>query len=130
MHLPQMVPARNEGIAGNADGYLPVTKSLRQTGGSELIKTLTLGTALAMALILAGCGTNPGDRTASGALLGAGAGAVIGAAAGNPAAGAAIGAAAGAVTGAATDPCKLNLGDPVWHNDEHAYERRCGHPPR
>ncbi len=96
-----------------------------------MIKSFAMGATLASALVLAGCGTNPGDRAASGALLGAGAGAVIGAAAGNPAAGAAIGAAAGAVTGAATDPCTLNLGDPVWHHDERAYEHRCGHrPPR
>lgn len=95
-----------------------------------MIRNFLIGTAIASVLMLAGCGTNPGDRAVSGGLLGAGAGAVIGAAAGNPAAGAAIGGAAGAITGAATDPCTLNLGDPVWHHDERAYERRCGHPPR
>ena len=94
-------------------------------------KTMALGAAFASALILAGCGTNPGDRAVSGGLLGAGAGAAIGAMAGNPAAGAAIGGATGAVVGAATDPCTLDLGDPVWrdHGGERAYERRCGHPP-
>jgi hypothetical protein len=94
-----------------------------------LFRSIAIGATLASALILAGCGTDPGDRAASGGLLGAGAGAIVGAAVGNPAAGAAIGAAAGAATGAATDPCTLNLGDPVWHHDEHAYERRCGHRP-
>lgn len=89
------------------------------------------GAAVISVLVVAGCGTDPGDRAASGGLIGAGAGAVIGAAAGNPAAGAAIGAASGAVIGAATDPCTLDLGNPVWrdHGGRAAYERRCGHPP-
>ncbi len=87
---------------------------------------LILGFAAAAALALAGCGTNPGDRAASGALLGAAGGAIIGGAAGNPGLGAAAGAVAGGVVGAATDPCDLNLGDPVWKNDRGAYERRCG----
>ncbi len=89
-----------------------------------------LGLAAVAALALAGCGTDPGDRLASGALLGAAGGAVIGGMAGNPAAGAAIGAGVGAVAGVATDPCDVNLGDPVWNHDEGAYERRCGHPYR
>ena len=74
--------------------------------------------AAAAALFLAGCGTSTGDRAASGAMIGAAGGAVIGAMAGSPGTGAAI--------GAATDPCDLNLGDPVWSNDRGAYERRCG----
>jgi hypothetical protein len=78
----------------------------------------------AAALMLAGCGTNQGDRAASGAL--------IGAAAGNPGLGAAAGAVAGGVVGAATDPCDLNLGDPVWrdHGGARAYQERCGRPYR
>jgi hypothetical protein len=64
----------------------------------------------AAALMLAGCGTNQGDRAASGALIGA----------------------AGGVVGAATDPCDLNLGDPVWrdHGGARAYQERCGRPYR
>lgn len=85
---------------------------------------------LAATLLVAGCGTNQGDRAASGALIGAGAGAVLGAAAGNPGMGAAVGAVAGGVVGAATDPCDLNLGDPVWKGDRGSYERRCGRPYR
>lgn len=95
-----------------------------------LLNKIVPGAALAMVLILAGCGTNPRDRTISGGLLGAAGGAAIGAAAGNAALGAAVGAAAGAIAGGATDPCTLNLGDPVWKNDRGAYERRCGHPYR
>jgi osmotically inducible lipoprotein OsmB len=89
-----------------------------------------LAIAAVAALSLSGCGTNQGDRAASGALIGAGAGAILGAAAGNPGMGAAAGAVAGGVIGAATNPCDLNLGDPVWSNDRGSYERRCGRPYR
>ncbi len=84
------------------------------------------------ALAVAGCGTDPGDRAASGALLGAAGGAAIGAATGSAATGAAIGAVGGAVVGGATDPCTLNLGDPFWrdHGGRDGYYRRCGHEYR
>lgn len=94
------------------------------------MKTILLGMAAASALLLAGCGTDPGERAASGALIGAAGGAAIGAAAGNPGLGAAAGAVAGGVVGATTSPCDLNLGDPAWHNDRREYERRCGRPYR
>jgi osmotically inducible lipoprotein OsmB len=64
--------------------------------------------------LLAGCGSNPGDRALSGAGIGAAAGAVTGALLGVPAVGAAIGASAGAVVGAATSPAQVDLGKPVW----------------
>jgi osmotically inducible lipoprotein OsmB len=67
-----------------------------------------------LAVSLAACGTNPGDRALSGAGLGAASGAVIGAAAGNPAMGAAIGAVAGGVGGAVTKPDQVDLGRPIW----------------
>jgi hypothetical protein len=91
---------------------------------------IVLSFAAAAAIALAGCGTSTGDRLASGALLGAAGGAVLGGIAGNAGTGAAIGAGVGALAGAATDPCDLNLGDPVWSNDRGAYERRCGRPYR
>jgi osmotically inducible lipoprotein OsmB len=94
--------------------------------GSKFI----LACAAAAALFLAGCGTNPGDRALSGAMIGAAGGAIIGGAAGNPALGAAAGAVAGGVIGASTDPCDLDLGNPAWKNDRGEYERRCGHPYR
>jgi len=94
-----------------------------------MMKALLLGGTL---LALAACGTTTGDRTASGALIGAGGGAAIGALAGAPGTGAAIGALAGGAAGAVSDPCKVNFGDPVWRN-QHAsredYYRRCGHYP-
>ncbi len=90
--------------------------------------TMIIG--FAAALLVAGCGTSTGDRLVSGAAIGAAGGAAIGALAGNPGMGAAAGAIAGGAVGAATDPCDLNLGDPVWRNDRRAYERRCGRPYR
>ncbi len=84
--------------------------------------------AVVAAVLLAGCGSSPGDRAASGALIGAAGGAAIGAAAGNPGLGAAVGAGAGALVGATTDPCDLNLGDPFWRDNggRDGYYRRCG----
>ncbi len=73
--------------------------------------------ALAVLMLtgLAGCGYSPGDRAASGGLIGAGAGAGIAAVAGgNPLAGALIGGAAGAVGGAVTSGNQINLGRPLW----------------
>jgi len=74
-------------------------------------------TGLAMigiALLLAACGSTPGDRAVSGAAIGAAGGAVVGAIVGAPLAGAAIGAAAGGATGAVTTPSQVDLGKPVW----------------
>ncbi len=64
---------------------------------------------LAFTLLLAACGTDPGERTLSGAGIGAGAGAVGGALLGAPLAGAAIGGVAGAATGGLTSPSQINL---------------------
>ena len=56
-------------------------------------------------LTVAGCGNRPGERAASGGLIGAGAGAGIAAVAGGPILGAALlGGAVGAVGGAVTAP--------------------------
>jgi len=83
--------------------------------------------AVTAALALAACGTTPGDRAASGGLLGAGAGAAVGSLSGNAGAGAIIGGLGGAAVGALTDPCTLNLGDPFWrdHGGSAEYNRRC-----
>ena len=64
--------------------------------------------AMIAAALLAGCGTTPGDRTLSGAGIGAG----IGLLAGPP--GVLVGAAIGGASGAVTDPDAVNLGTPVW----------------
>jgi hypothetical protein len=95
------------------------------------MREFAVAAAAASMLVLAGCGTSTGDRAVSGGLIGAGAGALVGAATGSAATGAAIGAVGGAAIGAATDPCDLDLGNPVWrdHGGRRAYEERCGHPP-
>lgn len=62
--------------------------------------------AVTASLALAGCGTQMGDRLASGALIGAGAGAVVG--------GVVPGAIIGAAVGGLVSPDKINLGEPLW----------------
>ena len=60
---------------------------------------------LTFIFFLSGCVMTPqGQRTVSGAAIGAGAGALIGAATGNPGRGAAIGAAVGGAAGALSGP--------------------------
>ncbi len=95
--------------------------------------TLALTATFVAALSLAACGTTPGERAASGGLMGAGAGAAIGSLYGDAGTGAVIGGVAGAAAGALTDPCDVNLGHPIWA-DENAtredYYYRCGlYPP-
>lgn len=70
------------------------------------IKTVCL---LGAMIALSACGTGQGERTLSGAGIGAAGGAVGGALLGNPAAGAVIGGAAGAATGAFTSPNTIDL---------------------
>jgi hypothetical protein len=68
-----------------------------------------------LALSLAGCGYNRGDRAVSGGLIGAGGGAAIAAVTGgSPLVGAAIGGGAGALGGALTSGNDINLGRPFW----------------
>ena len=71
---------------------------------------------VASGLALSACGTTPGDRAATGAIIGARTGGVIGLAFGGVAvgAGAFVGAAIGAGTGVLTNERQLNLGKPVW----------------
>lgn len=70
---------------------------------------------MALALTLVGCGNNPGDRAASGGLMGAGTGAAVAALTGGaPLIGAAIGGAMGALGGALTNAHDINLGRPLW----------------
>ena len=79
-------------------------------------RVVTTGLVLAaLAFSLAGCGYSPGDRAASGGLIGAGGGAAIAALTGGaPLVGAAIGGAVGAIGGAVTSPRDVNLGPPAW----------------
>ena len=71
--------------------------------------------AATLAFGVAGCGHSPGERAASGGLLGAGGGAAIAAVTGgSPLAGALIGGGAGALGGALTSGRDVNLGRPAW----------------
>jgi len=69
---------------------------------------------VASGLLVAGCGSNPGDRAMSGGVMGAGVGALAGAAVGMPLTGAIFGGALGATAGALSDPSQIYLGKPVW----------------
>jgi hypothetical protein len=65
-------------------------------------------------------------------LLGAGAGGLIGSLYGDAGTGAVIGGVAGAAAGALTDPCSVNLGDPIWADKNASredYYRQCGRYP-
>jgi peptidoglycan hydrolase-like protein with peptidoglycan-binding domain len=70
---------------------------------------------LAATLLVAGCGDTTGDRTLSGAGIGAAAGTAVGAVTGlSLLEGAALGAVAGGATGALTDSSQVDLGQPLW----------------
>ena len=64
--------------------------------------------ALAVALLIAGCGTHQGERMVAGAGIGAGVGLV----GGGP--GVVGGALIGAAVGGLVPPSKINLGEPIW----------------
>jgi osmotically inducible lipoprotein OsmB len=71
-------------------------------------------------LLLGACGTNQGDRTVSGAGIGAAGGAILGAVTPlGPLGGALLGGAVGGATGALTTPSQVDLGKPIWHQDDH-----------
>ena len=68
-----------------------------------------------LVLVLASCGTTPGERALTGGAIGAGVGAAGGAVlGGHPATGALLGGAAGAAAGALTRPEDIDLGKPIW----------------
>jgi osmotically inducible lipoprotein OsmB len=77
-----------------------------------------LSTVMVVALAMSACGTTPGDRAATGAIVGGTTGALIGIAFGGVGvgAGAFVGAAIGAGVGVVTNDKQLNLppGKPVW----------------
>jgi len=82
------------------------------------------------ALLLAGCGTSPGDRGLSGGLLGAGTGAAIGSLAGSAGTGALLGGLGGVAIGLVTSPDALNLGKPLWHQSASSSSHRKKHASR
>jgi hypothetical protein len=72
---------------------------------------------------IAGCGTTTGERTASGALLGAGTGAALGSLSGDAGKGALIGAGAGALGGYLYDQNRKAEARRYYRNDRHGYSR-------
>jgi osmotically inducible lipoprotein OsmB len=85
----------------------------------NMLRVASLCVVLAVAL--SACGSSAGDRAASGAGIGAAGGAVIGAVTGlSIVEGAVIGAAVGGATGFLTDEETINLGDPLWEDDDSA----------
>jgi len=89
-----------------------------------MLRKMSVAALSVTALLLAGCGSDPGDRAVSGGLIGAGTGAIIGAAAGDAGAGALIGGLGGAAIGALTSPNQIDLGRPPWrHGERSAYYR-------
>jgi hypothetical protein len=74
---------------------------------------------LAVTVLLAACGSDTGDRAASGAGIGAATGAVVGAVTGlTILEGVVIGGVAGGVVGGVTDESQIDLGDPIWADDD------------
>jgi Putative peptidoglycan binding domain len=73
---------------------------------------------VALAGLVAACGSSTEDRTLSGAGIGAAAGTVLGAVTGvGVIQGALLGGAVGGVTGAVTTEDQVNLGKPAWKHD-------------
>lgn len=81
-------------------------------------------------LLLAGCGTSPGDRGLSGGLLGAGTGAAIGSLAGSAGEGALIGGLGGAAIGLLTSPDQINLGPAAWNRSASSSSHHRRHASR
>lgn len=79
----------------------------------------TLMALCGLGMLVAACGSSTEDRAISGGAIGAGTGAAAGAATGGSVLGGAVlGGAAGAGTGAVTDEDDIDLGDPIWEDDE------------
>jgi osmotically inducible lipoprotein OsmB len=88
----------------------------------EEMNMLKLALAASAAVTLCACGTQLGDRAASGAAIGAGAGVVFGGV------GAIPGAIVGAGVGALTSPDDVNLGEPAWDQIDDEDEADDGEP--
>jgi surface antigen len=80
------------------------------------MKVATVSLSIIAAIALTGCGTTTGERTGSGALLGAGSGAALGSLSGNAGKGALIGAGAGALGGYLYDQDKKKQDHPYSYD--------------
>lgn len=87
------------------------------------MKSGAIAATFATALMLASCGTAPGERAVSGGLLGAGAGAAIGSVTGSAGRGAVIGGVGGAALGALTSPPGYYDRYGYYDRDDRYYDR-------
>jgi hypothetical protein len=80
------------------------------------IRTLA---ALGLVAAVAACGADPADRALTGGAIGVGAGAAAGElVADDPWTGALAGGAIGAAAGALTDEGDVDLGEPIWEEND------------
>ena len=79
------------------------------------MRTIRMALGAGALILLAACGSQPGERAVSGGALGAAGGAAVGGLTGGSLLGGALlGGAAGAAAGALTSPSDVNLGRPAW----------------
>jgi osmotically inducible lipoprotein OsmB len=111
-----VIAIAGHGSLATASCSSPILISIRQLEIHTMSRSIATTLVFAgLALVLVGCGYSPGDRAASGGLIGAGAGAGIAAVTGgSPLTGALVGGAVGAVGGAVTSHNDVNLGRPIW----------------
>jgi len=88
------------------------------------MRNAALNLIVMSALILPACGTTTGERTASGALLGAGTGAAIGSLSGDAGTGAVIGAGAGALGGFLYDQNQKQMERDYYYGHHNHYRNR------
>ena len=81
------------------------------------MKRILAATALLPLLTLGACGDTMGDRALSGGGIGAGTGLLAGLAFHRPVEGALVGGLLGAGVGAATTRDQVNMGQPVWRQN-------------
>jgi YMGG-like Gly-zipper len=116
-------------LSAYADDYVATRpRPVSANAGDSLMKVATVFLLVIAAVTLAGCGTTTGERTGSGALLGAGTGAAIGSFSGNAGKGALIGAGAGALGGYLYDQDKKQQSQPYYdqnrtRQDQYYYDQ-------
>jgi hypothetical protein len=86
------------------------------------MKATTTTLAILSVAALVGCGTTTGERTGSGALIGAGTGAALGSLSGNAGKGALIGAGAGALGGYLYDQDQKQHQRYYYNRDTRTYD--------
>jgi len=91
------------------------------------MKRILAAAALLPLLTLGACGDTMGDRALSGGGIGAGAGLLAGLAFHRPVEGALLGGLVGAGVGAVTTRDQVNMGQPVWRQNNQNYNQNQGY---